>query len=46
MKTLIEYRSGRDTTDHFLKALDHEPTVFADLAGDVMINLPDLVRKV
>lgn len=47
MKTLAEYRSGRDdTTDYFLKAFDHELTVFGDLAGDVMIYLPDLARRV
>lgn len=46
MKTLTEYRSGRDTTDHFLKALDHELTVVADLAGDLKINLPDLTCRV
>jgi hypothetical protein len=46
MKTLREKRVTRGTTVHFLNAFDHDMRVFADFAGDVIMDLPDLVCNV
>ena len=46
MKTLLANSPGRVTTDHFANALDQDRCVVADFAGDVMMILPDLVRRV
>ena len=37
--------SHRSVTDHFANALDQDTLVVVDFAGEVMMILPDLVRR-
>jgi hypothetical protein len=46
MKTLLAKKNGRGTIDYFANALVHDIRVVSDFAGDVMMILPDLVRRV
>ena len=46
MKMLFAKRPGGGTMDHLPNARDHDSRVVTDLAGDVMMILPDLVCNV